>query len=150
MEDDLNEEPSKLRERLSELGGQNKQMAAELAQYKAGDVIVTQGYMYVQPEDLADVPLEQLEERAAALETERATVFEGVVRRQLTAAGVEDGDLDKRVSEFLASDRPAGADRERSEDADAFRRARSMGPGGAPPARNPDSMSTMDKLRAGL
>ena len=68
-------EPSKLRSLLEDQIGQNKALETELASYKAADVIMGKGLMYVTPEDLAGVSLEDIESKAEALEDERSKVF---------------------------------------------------------------------------
>ena len=143
-------EPSKLRSLLEDQIGQNKQMASELASYKAADVIVAKGLMYVTPEDLADTSLEDIESKAEALEQERSKVFGTAIRRSLEAQGVTGDALDQQVSAFLAGQGTVGEQPASSETAAAFQRARSMGTGGGVPARNPETMSTMEKLQAGL
>jgi hypothetical protein len=143
-------EPSKLRSLLEDQIGQNKAMASELASYKAADVIVSKGLMYVTPEDLADTSLEDIESKADALEQERSKVFGTAIRRSLEAQGVTGDALDQQVSAFLAGQETVGEQPASSETVAAFQRARSMGTGGGVPSRNPETMSTMEKLQAGL
>jgi hypothetical protein len=151
MDDDTEDvEPSKLRSLLEDQIGQNKAMASELASYKAADVIVSKGLMYVTPEDLADTSLEDIESKADSLEQERSKVFGTAIRRSLEAQGVTGDALDQQVSAFLAGQETVGEQPASSETVAAFQRARSMGTGGGVPSRNPETMSTMEKLQAGL
>jgi len=141
-----------LREKLEESIGREQHLAGELAAYKAADIITQKGYMYVQPDDLAKVPLDQIESKAQALQEERAKVFEGVVRRQLEQAGVTGEDLDRRVRDFLTV--PEGAvtvsETVSVEDRQAFDRAKSLGTVGSPAVRNPETMSASEKIRFAL
>lgn len=144
-------EPSKLRSLLEDQIGQNKALETELASYKAADVIMGKGLMYVTPEDLAGVSLEDIESKAEALEEERSKVFGTAIRRSLEAQGVTGDELDTQVAAFLAGQGSDGNQQKGDpEVASAFQRARSMGAGGGSPSRNPDTMSTMEKLQAGL
>lgn len=144
-------EPSKLRGLLEDQIGHNKALETELASYKASDVIMGKGLMYVTPEDLANVSLGDIESKAEALEEERSKVFGTAIRRSLEAQGVVGDELDSQVASFLAGQGPAsGVQTADPEVASAFQRARSMGTGGATPNRNPQAMSTMEKLQAGL
>lgn len=144
-------EPSKLRSLLEDQIGQNKALETELASYKAADVIMGKGLMYVTPEDLAGVSLEDIESKAESLEDERSKVFGTAIRRSLEAQGVTGNELDNQVASFLAGQGSVGGEQHGDpEVASAFQRARSMGTGGGSPTRNPDTMSTMEKLQAGL
>ena len=69
----------------------------------------------------------------------------------LEAQGVTGDELDTQVAAFLAGQSSDGNQQKGDpEVASAFQRARSMGAGGGSPTRNPDTMSTMEKLQAGL
>jgi len=138
-----------LRTKLEESIGREKNLAGRLAVFEAANVISEKGYTYVQPEDLASVPLDQIAEKAEALQAERAGVFEGVIRRQLESAGVSGDDLEKQVADFTAGKAVDGGGQV-DPNADAISRIRSIGGGGTVPARNPETMSTMEKLQAGL
>lgn len=141
------ESGSSLRRKYEEALGENKELKSRLAGYTAADVISSKGLAYVQPEDLANVPLDKLEERAEEIDVERRKVFEGVLRRQFEQAGFAGAELDKQVEQFLQGQPRVEKPK---VDAEAFGRIRQLGTGGTAPTRNPDSMSTMEKLEAGL
>ena len=148
-EDTETEEPSKLRSLLEDQIGQNKAMATELASYKAGDVIAAKGLQYVTPEDLIDVSLDDIETKAESLEEERSKVFKSAIRRNLEAQGVTGEELENQTTAFMAAKQVPNSGASPEVGA-AYQRSKSMGSGGLPAGRNPATMSTMEKLQAGL
>lgn len=145
------ESGSTLRAKLEEALAREREMASELARYKAAELITQKGLKYVTPEDLAGVPLGELEDRASKLQEERQKVFELAIRRSFEAAGIAGDELEAQVKAFMEGQIQAPAQSAPDEFTDAMRRASQVAQmGGAPPARNPETMTSLEKIEAGL
>lgn len=89
-----------LRRKLEEALSLNKELTAQVASFKATQVISDQGFDLVKPEDLQGVPLEEVEARAQALQEERVGVAQRFLSERLGVAA-------DQVEGLLAGD-PAG------------------------------------------
>lgn len=74
---------------------------AELATLKAGKVIQEHGYHLITAEDLAGVPVDDLEAKAEALEAEKLESQKVLARDMLTRKGLTGDELDRAVDELL-------------------------------------------------
>lgn len=155
MFNDEDEQPtgSALRQKLEEALGQNKALASELAKLKARDVITTRGLDLVEPDDLAGVSVDQLEERAQALQEQRLGVVRRYMERQFRSSGLDGEDLDAAVEAALKGDGPGVAEGgDDPEIVERFSRVRELGSvGGRPaPVQNLDKLHGFDAIEAAL
>jgi hypothetical protein len=74
----------------------------ELTNLKAERLIQEHGYHLVTAEDLAGVPLSDLESRAEAVEAEKLESQRALARDMLARKGIEGDELDRAVDELLA------------------------------------------------
>ena len=119
----------------------NKALADKLRSY---EVLETVGkFDLVSADDLEGVEAEDLEQRATEIQTERTALRVQVAKDLLKAQGVDEADLDSKVTDLLAG----------SEDAtQAFARVRQTAEvaGNPTPAVNPESLHGIAAIAAGV
>jgi hypothetical protein len=149
---DEQESGSSLRKKLEEALGTNKKLASELASVKAREVITTKGLDLVEPDDLAGVSLDDLEERAQQLQEQRLGVVRRYMERQLASQGLDGEDLSAAVEAALSGSPGADAEGGDAEEMERFARVRQLGSvGGTPvPAQNLDKLHGYEAIEAGL
>lgn len=107
IDDNDPESGSKLRQLLQKEIASRRKAEDELTTYKVKDVLSVEGFDLVKPEDLEGVSVDKVEERARALQEERETVREAVLRDFLERQGIEGDALEDMVKEYAArSDAP--------------------------------------------
>jgi|SRR5690606_1569817 hypothetical protein len=89
-----------LRRILEEALADKRAKEAELATLKTEKVLAN-GYSEVKPEDLAGVPVDQLEDRAKELHEQRLGQKREVARQLLAGQGLEGDALDQAVEKML-------------------------------------------------
>lgn len=95
-----------LRKKLEEALAENKRLAQRVAASEAARVIAEHGYSLVKPEDLAGVPLDQIEEKAKELQESAEAEKREVVKSVLAElSGLEGSALDEAVDEFVSGRR---------------------------------------------
>lgn len=97
-----NESGSSLRQKLEDTVKLNKEMAKELRGFKAEKLIAEKKLAYVKPEDLADVDLAELENKALQLNEQKEGERKAVLRSVLAEQGVPEDQLDNQIEQFLA------------------------------------------------
>lgn len=145
---------SGLRQKLEETLSQNKALASELAKLKARDVITSKGLDLVEPDDLAGVSVDQLEDRAQQLQEQRLGVVRRYMERQFRTSGLDGEDLEAAVEAALKGGGP-GVGAEGGDDPEVverFARVRELGSvGGVPaPVQNLDKLHGFDAIEAAL
>lgn len=91
-----------LRKKLEEAIAENRKLAQRVATGEAKELISSKGYNLVKPEDLADVPLDQIEVKAKELHEQRLESRKETIREVLADRhGLEGAELDAAVEDFL-------------------------------------------------
>lgn len=138
------EDAGTLREQLEEALAESKEARQELHRYKVREVLESEGFDLVKAEDLEDVKLSKVKDKAAEIQSQRQGQQEELLRKALEARGIEGEDLEDLVS-GLRSRRD-----EEDEEVQALKRARQAT--GAParpvPSVNPDKLHGYDAIRA--
>lgn len=124
--DDENEfdesDVSGMRKQLGKLGKANKEQAAELATYKAKDLISAKGFTTVKPEELITVAEDEREAHAKKLHEERQGMQRDLLRQALKGQYPDDDEtLEEMVSELLGEKAQTSAEGQQVE------RARELG-----------------------
>jgi hypothetical protein len=96
---------SKLRQKLEEALSTNRKLAEEVSSFRAREVISSKGFKHVSAQDLAGVPLDQLEAKAAEIEQDKLAQREAVLREVLSEKGMPEQELEKAVK-ALVGDAP--------------------------------------------
>jgi hypothetical protein len=111
--EETNESGGSLRAKLEQSLKSGAELAAEVAKYRAKDLISDKGLQYVTPEDLAGVGLNELETKALELEGVKKGQQEAAVRQAFKNKGLTGDELDRAVQELLGppSDTEAATDR---------------------------------------
>lgn len=91
-----------LRARLEAALAELKDSRQERASLKAEKVIGDHGLSLVKPEDLAGVSVDDLEERAKALQAERIEAQKDLARSVFAKKGLEGDELEAAVEDFIA------------------------------------------------
>lgn len=132
-----------LRQKLEAVLAENRSAMSELTTLKAEKVIRDSGFSTVRVEDLAGVPLDQLDEKAAALHEERQAAKRQVAEELLAAQGLSETEVKERVEQLLG-----GASGPDSQD-DALGRLKQISQIGAPaPAVSADRLHGVDAMAA--
>lgn len=136
---------SQLRQKLEEALRENRQLR-DLAVTTTAERVITQtGLSLVKPEDLAGVPLADIEDKAKQLQAERETQAQELIRAQLSAKGLAAEDVEAQLAVVFGEAQP-------DPEAEAWSRARSASAiaGTRAAAVNPDMLSPREKLRLGV
>jgi hypothetical protein len=129
--EDTHESGGSLRAKLEQSLKSGAELAAEVAKYRAKDLISDKGLHYVTPEDLAGVGLNELEAKALELEGKKKEQQEAAIRSAFKNKGLDGDELDRAVQELLGPP---------SNDTAAVDRIRQVGKiQGLPPGRQDDS-----------
>lgn len=99
--EDTNESGGALRKQLEKALAANKELSKRVAAQEAKTLIESKGYKYVKPEALADVDLDEMADKAEALEKSGLETSKVLLRQVLTNQGVSADDLDSEVDRFL-------------------------------------------------
>ena len=145
--DDFDEEESgsSLRRKLETAINENQVLTTELAGLKAKELIQEHGYGLVKPEDLLDVNLSEMADRADQLQQERSGQQGELARDMLAKRGLSGSELDKAVEDFLApaSNPGAGGAHQRTREVAAIG-------GTSTPLRDTGSLLGLDAIEAAL
>jgi len=139
------ESGSSLRRKLEETISEKQELATELAGLKAKELIQERGYGLVKTEDLLDVDLNEMAERAESIQAERHDQQAYLARDILAKRGLTGEELDKAVEDFLAPPDTVG-------DVAAHSRTREVAAigGTAAPIRNTENLMGLDAIDAAL
>lgn len=91
-----------LRQRYEAALAELKDRDNRLFTFEARNVIEEHGLSLVKPEDLAGVSLQELEERARAVQAEKVDAQKDLARTVFAKRGLAGEELDKAVEEFIA------------------------------------------------
>jgi len=128
-----------LRKKLEEALKENKTLSEENATFKAGTVIEEHGFSLVKPEELAGVPVSQLEAKGKELQEQHQAQREELVRSVFEERGLEGDDLDTAVKDLLGGGEAPGG----GQDSD-FTGFEDLG--GSRPSRTPTAPPMTDAL----
>lgn len=133
-----------LRAKLEQEIAERRKAEGELRTYKVKDFLAEKGLTLVKPEDLGDVALDKVEERALAIQAERQQLKESLVRDIFSSQGIDGDDLEAAVKEFI------GQRSAESEEAEATQRVRSLQSKDSKPTPlvNPENVHGYDAIRA--
>jgi hypothetical protein len=134
----------KLRERLEETLKANRDLAAEVSNFRAEKAISEGGFKHVSPEDLKGIPADQIAAKAAEVEAAKLGQREAVLKSVLAERGVPEKDLDAAVANLLGD--------EKSQQAAALSHVLSAGRVGGviPQLLDPNSLTPDQMISAGL
>src|SRR5210317_1720505 len=90
-----------LRVLLEDALAAEKKALQEVASLKGQQVIQDRGLSLVEPSDLAGVPVDEIEERAAQIQEEKLEAQRDLARTMFAKRGLEGADLDAAVQDFL-------------------------------------------------
>jgi hypothetical protein len=111
---------SGLRRKLEEVLAENQELRSSVLTSQAEKVLGGNKYPLVSTDDLSGVGLEELEERAEALQQERLQARESTVRAVLAEKGYEGEDLDRMVGDLIGP----SAEGKQDPDSEAWKRFR--------------------------
>lgn len=140
--DGSNESGSGLRKQLEAALAAQKASDKLLAGYVAKEMIASKGLKHVSAEDLAQVPLSEMEAKATELDAAKAAQAESLFRSTLASRGLEGDQLEQTLALLLgSSDEPAS---------EVYGRIRSVGKvQAAPPASDIEKgLTGPDLIRA--
>jgi len=147
-DDEVTEETgSTLRRKLEETISENRQLTAELSNLKAQEVIAENGYSLVKVDDLLDVNLSEMTEKASLIQEERTNQQVDLAKDMLARKGYEGDELDKAVNDFLTpTQTPA------KQDVAAHQRTRTVSAigGNATPVNDTTDLMGLDAIDAAL
>lgn len=139
-----------LRAQLESTIAERDRYRAEVAELRAREVLRSGNFSFVGADDLKGVDPDKVEERAKALQEERAKVFRQGIEARFRQQGLTGEELDRAVEQFL--DIQPSSEVSFDEQA-AYSRARSAGAGASPtppPLVNPEKMSAQEKIEHAL
>ncbi|HEX7099350.1 MAG TPA: hypothetical protein VF377_08905 [Acidimicrobiia bacterium] len=93
---------STLRAKLEEALAENRSLKKELATSRAKEILGSNGFSLVKPEDLAGVKLEEMEAKAKELQEQRLAERRAIVEDLLKAKGFEGDELKAEVEAWLS------------------------------------------------
>ena len=95
-----------LRSKLEQALKRNRELEADVAAFNASRVISDKGFSLVKPEDLAGVPVAELEAKAAAIQAQRQDEQRGLLKDVLQKRGYEGDDLESALTALLGDSKP--------------------------------------------
>lgn len=138
---------SQLRSKLEEVLRENRQLNQEITATKASQVITSNGFTLVKPEDLVGVSAADIESRAQELQSEREQQAQELIRTQLQSRGLEGDALEERMTALFDTDNaitdPAAEQWARTQAASSVSGSRT-------PAVNPNTLSPREKMKLAL
>lgn len=136
---------SKLRAQLEAALKSNKDMQAKLSTYEVREFLGGKQLDLVKPEELAGVDPTKWDETATRIQTERTEMQKDLLRRALTAQGLDQETVDQMVAGTVTSTAQA-------DEAQAINRVRQAGSVAATPplAVDPNKLHGLDAITAGL
>jgi len=142
---DFNESGGQLRTKLETTLSENYTLREELAGLKAKDIIASEGYTHVKPEDLKGVALNELSAKAKELNEVKRDQLTELLTERFEAQGLQGSALEQAVND-LVNGRPAT-----DPNASAYQRAQGAGGTGTPPRIvNSENLGSREKMIEGL